>query len=197
MEKIITHQSNQFMLSEEELLTGLREGDRNVIKYIYTNYFPGISFFIQNNKGSEEDGRDIFQESLLILYQKAKNPLFNLSSSFYTYLFAISKNLWLKRLEKKRKLRVTFLEKEELMIVDELASDINRESQYRLFRKKFGKLSTGCQEVLELFFNGTPMKEIAQKLNFGSVQYAKKRKFQCKEKLISLIRSDELYNELL
>lgn len=185
------------MLSEEELMTGLRNGDRNVVKSLYANYFPGISSFIQKNNGSDEDGRDIFQETLLILHQKIKDPSFKLSSSLYTYLFAISKNLWLKRLEKKRKLRVTFLEKEELMIVDEIEGDIDRESQYRLFRKKFRQLSVGCQEVLELFFNGTSMKEIAEKLNLGSVQYVKKRKFQCKEKLIALVRSDELYNELL
>lgn len=185
------------MNKEEEFLKGLQSGDRKMVKAIYLQFLPGITSFILKNNGSEEDARDIFQEALLVLHGKAQDPNFKLTSSFYTFLFAICKKIWLKRLEKKRKSRVTFLGKEELLIVEELEPHLEREAQYRLFRQKFRDLSQNCQKILQLFFQGTAMKEIAEIMGLGSVQYVKKRKFQCKERLVALVQADSRYNELL
>jgi hypothetical protein len=47
-----------------------------------------------------------------------------------------------------------------------------------------------------LFLAGIPLKEIANILGFKSEQYAKKRKYQCKEKLVDSIKSDPVYKKL-
>lgn len=184
------------MAKDEEFIHALKTGDSKYIEHIYREYLPAISQFVNKNNGNNEDARDIFQEALVILHQKLKQPGFELTSSVFTYIFAICKNLWLKRLEKSRKLKVTFLDQQELSIVDELDSHIEKESQYRLYRKKFRELTAGCQKILELFFGGHSMKEITKIMDFGSVQYTKKRKFKCKEKLISLIQEDDQFKEL-
>ena len=41
------------------------------------------------------------------------------------------------------------------------------------------------------------MAEIVEIMKYSSVSYAKKRKFQCKEKLIKLISNDASYQELI
>ena len=64
------------------------------------------------------------------------------------------------------------------------------------YLKKFNQLSEGCQQVLTLFYEGTKMKQIAEKMGFASANYAAKRKHKCKEKLMSIIVEDNYYKEI-
>src|SRR3978361_2309087 len=54
--------------------------------------------FILNNNGSYDEAKDIFQEAMIILYQKAKSDSFVLTSQIKTYVYSICRRLWLKRL---------------------------------------------------------------------------------------------------
>lgn len=74
---------------------------------------------------------------------------------------------------------------------------MEEEERFRLYRAKFRKLSESCRKVMSLYFQKVPMEEIAKLMGFSSEGYAKKRKYQCKEKLIGLIREDRSFNELL
>ena len=74
---------------------------------------------------------------------------------------------------------------------------MEEEERYRLYRAKFRELSENCRRVMSLYFQKVPMEEIAQLMGFASVNYAKKRKYQCKEKLVSLVRADESFSQLL
>jgi hypothetical protein len=65
-----------------------------------------------------------------------------------------------------------------------------------LYREKFQLLGDDCQKLLTLYFEKKNMEDIAKAMGFGSEGYARKRKFQCKEKLTKLIKSDERYGEL-
>ena len=49
---------------------------------------------------------------------------------------------------------------------------------------------------MRLFFDKTNMEKIAELMGFGSVNYAKKRKFQCKERLVSLVKADSRFQDL-
>ena len=148
------------------------------------------------NNGTEEAARDIFQEAILIIFKKVKSDNLSLSASFFTYLYAVCRNLWLKRLEKKGKMRVTDSEIPELKDESDWEMVIEEEERFRLFRSKFQSLSENCQQLLSLFFKKTSMKEIVDIMGFSSVQYAKKRKFQCKEHLVALVRSDVRFKNL-
>jgi hypothetical protein len=99
-------------------------------------------------------------------------------------------------LRKKRNSVVTFSEDWEYTDDTELEAIIQEEERYRLFRAKFRLLSDQCRKLLSLFFQKVPMKEIVSRLQMSSISYAKKRKFQCKEKLIALIRDDQQYQSL-
>lgn len=173
------------------ILEGLRERDTKVLDYIYENFYEQIKVFINKNSGSDEDAKDIYQDALLVIYQKARKNNLSLSCSFNTYLYSVCRLLWLKQLEARKHQKVatedtsTFIELEpgiyELFELNE---------RYKLYQDHFKKLSFSCQKVLELFLAGVPLKEIASILGFKSDVYAKKRKYQCKEKLINSIKSD-------
>jgi DNA-directed RNA polymerase specialized sigma subunit len=77
-----------------------------------------------------------------------------------------------------------------------ISTHLHQVEQRKLYDEKLGLLGTSCQEVLALFFKQVSMKDIAKKLG-TSEQYAKKKKFNCKSKLIELIKADAKYGELI
>ncbi|NND32480.1 MAG: sigma-70 family RNA polymerase sigma factor [Saprospiraceae bacterium] len=79
---------------------------------------------------------------------------------------------------------------------ESISTYLHQVEQRRLYDEKLKMLDTSCRDVLAMFFNKISMKEIARKLG-TSEQYAKKKKFNCKSKLIDLIRQDAKYEELI
>ncbi|KAF0236095.1 MAG: ECF subfamily RNA polymerase sigma-24 [Prolixibacteraceae bacterium] len=187
--------------SDEQILKGILRHDNLILQYIYKQYYYNINYFIRKNQGSEDDASDIFQEAIIIIYRKIKeNDLIFEKSSFKGYLFSVCRFLWLKQLEKRR------IEKEKLndslpyqedLYDDNLNELVEKNERYGLYQKHFGMLSTDCQKLLQLFFEKVSLKEIANLLGYKSEKYAKKRKFKCKELLISRIKQDAEFNKIL
>lgn len=180
-----------------EIIHGLRDRDTRVLDFIYDNFYFQIKIFVTKNHGSEEDARDIYQDALMVIYQKQQKENLILSCSFSTYLYSVCRLLWLKQLEK-RKQHVSVTEESGIYIDvnDNILDIFNLNEKYKLYQDHFNRLSFSCQKVLELFLAGIPLKEIANILGFKSEQYAKKRKYQCKEKLVSNIKNDPEYKKL-
>ncbi len=182
--------------NSEQLLSALLNNDMSGIREIYRRYLPRISRLITTNGGNGEDAKDIFQEALIILYEKAGEPDFKLSSSLYTLLYGICRNLWGNRLQKKSSSNVTLGEGDKYKIDEDIQQTIQQEEENRIFWDAFGQLGEDCRNLLRLFFDKVKMKEIAELMGYGSVSYAKKRKFQCKERLVEIVKADGRYREL-
>ncbi len=183
--------------SDYPLLHGIRNGDRDTLLKLYREYFPGIRIYLAQHHGSEQDAKDVFQEGLVILHQKCSDPKFELRSSIKTYLFAICKHLWMResrnRGNRLRILNENFTEETTVEGMDEVL--INREKE-QLFYEKFEELNEECRKLLKLFFVGRSMNEIAREHNYSNEQYARKRKFLCKKKLLELVKSDHRFAQL-
>lgn len=181
--------------THDQLVQGIQSSDRSTLTYIYTTWFPMIRDFIGRNAGTEEDARDIFQEGMLVLFDKVQDNEVEWKSTLKTFLFAVCRNKWLMVLRKK-KARNTVADLESVSEIEsEVAEDIEKSERYRLMRKGFDQLGNECQQVLNLFFDGHSMKEIAEKLSFTPA-YAKKKKFICQKKLIDLVSADPSFQEL-
>jgi len=163
--------------SDEQILKGILRHDNLILQYIYKQYYYNINYFIRK-----------------------KNDLIFEKSSFKGYLFSVCRFLWLKQLEKRR------IEKEKLndslpyhedLYDDNLNELAEKNERYGLYQKHFGTLSTDCQKLLQLFFEKVSLKEIAKVMGYKSEKYAKKRKFKCKELLISRIKQDAEFKKIL
>ena len=64
--------------SDEEILRGLRRERQDALKQIYKIVYPSVLAYIKNNSGSEDEAQDIFQEAMIVFYQKAMNEEFKL-----------------------------------------------------------------------------------------------------------------------
>lgn len=190
--KIIFNQKQEYQ--DADLIQGIKEGDDKALVAFYKMYFPRIKQYVLKNNGTVNDAEDLFQEATMVLYKKIQMPSFELTSSLYTYLYAVGKRQWLNKLKKQSRDRFELpendlLESKDIQIIDE-------SEQHTLYRAKFLELGENCQKIMNLFFQKVKMEDIAAKMNISKA-YAKKRKFQCKEKLISLIKKDIRYSELM
>ncbi|HMP88352.1 MAG TPA: sigma factor, partial [Lacibacter sp.] len=85
--------------AELELLNGLARNNHAAIESLYLQHYGMIQAFVVNNNGSSDDARDIFQEAMILLYEKAQDPAFELNCKIKTYLYSVCRRLWLKRLQ--------------------------------------------------------------------------------------------------
>ncbi len=90
--------------SDKETFLGLKSKDNQAYEILYKFYYPSVKNFILKNNGNEDDAKDIFQETIIVLLEKVPKDDFNLTSSLKTFIFAISSNLWLKRLREANKI---------------------------------------------------------------------------------------------
>jgi len=187
----------QITTENSTFLTGIATGNPLVIRQIYTQYFDSIAKYILHNKGTIDDAKDIFQDAMMVIYEKAQQADFELQYSLHTFLYTICRNLWLKKLRNKSSKEVSLPEHLELITEDTFEEEILWRGKEALYREKFKQLGADCQQVLQLFLKGMSMEKIAQQMNFSSIGYAKKRKYKCKNKLLKLIQSDHRFKELL
>jgi RNA polymerase sigma factor (sigma-70 family) len=188
------------MYSDKELVEGIRNRDNEVLEYIYDEYYPSIQYLVNGNHGSDEEARDVFQDILLIVFSKIQDQNFNLHCSLKTYIFAIGRNLWLKKLSLNRRWKALSLKDQEILIdaeFDQLEVVSIDELKRLLYQKYFLELSTICQKILEMMAKKYSYKDITQKLKLRNEQYARKKKYRCIQSLIKRVHRDPGYKIFL
>jgi RNA polymerase sigma factor (sigma-70 family) len=185
--------------SDHAIVEGLRLNSDFIIKYVYKEFFPTIRFLVKSNTGFDEDAEDIFQEALFIVLKKLQNEDFELSSSFLTYLYSISRNLWLQKLKRKRQAHQNQDDLERYLSNRENSVDshYDEHEKYKLFQEYFDKMSPDCQRLMKLFLTRMPLREIAEEMGYKSEDYAKTKKYLCKESLKKLIENDPRLQDLI
>ena len=186
-------------LLDEEIISGLRKRDNRVLQYIYKNSFNPVKQLILNNAGSDSDAEDIFQEALIIVFKKLKEkPDFELTSTFNTYIYSISRLLWLKHLRQIRKIDIDPLNRdmEERIEFEEPLPVEDKDLRMAIYQRTLLKIPEDCQKILRLTAQDITSKEIARQLGFRSEGYVRKRRHFCKEYLINKIKEDPDYKAM-
>ncbi len=178
------------------LLEGILSADHRSIQRVYDQALPQVIRWIAENHGTEQDARDVFQEAMLALFRRLERGDFTLSCTLTSYLRIICRNLWLTRLRDAKKFQLSPLEDAEAAdLSQDMLEQLGQTERQQLFFKHFDALGSNCRRILSLFFDKTPLAEIARKMK-TSEGYIKKRKFECKEKLVKSIQRDPLFSEL-
>lgn len=183
-----------FRYSDEELLEGLKQKKDYHIVFMYNEYGPIVRHYVRQNSGNIQDVEDIFHDTLIVLFVRIRLPSFRLDCSLKTYFIAISKNLWLQRLE--RKYRLMYQADCEVNEPNESYSpeenEIKEENleQNRLFFKHLSGMPMECRRLLELYCLKIPYREIARMMNYKDEVYVKTRKYSCKNLLRKKIMND-------
>lgn len=147
---------------------------------IYKQYFPAIKKYIMKNSGTEADAEDIFQDAMVVILEKYMLDDFKLTATLKTYTYAVSKNLWLKRLRAKKKERNQLsLEKQEFY--DDIQSSIENElTLIDRAMRLMNMVSKHCHRLLsDVFFNGKEIEEIREEYGYTSRHNATNQKYKC------------------
>ncbi|MBM3414193.1 MAG: sigma-70 family RNA polymerase sigma factor [Bacteroidetes bacterium] len=179
-------------LLDVDLLKGLAAGDRKVIGRIYKDHFNMIQSLIVNNNGSTDDARDIFQEAMIVLYDKTRAGSFELNCQLKTYLYSVSKRLWLKRLQQNNRLLSQEIDPDTTILVEEeIAGFEKREAEFELMNQAIQRLGEPCGSLLDAYYiRKMNMQDIALQFGYTNADNAKNQKYKCLMRLKKLFFSE-------
>src|SRR5688572_29041565 len=133
-------------VSERELLKALGNNNRQAAEKIYLDNFNLIQRLVINNNGNGDDARDIFQEAMIVLYEHARNPGFELTCQIKTYLFSVSRRLWLKRLQQMKQTGSELPSLVETVAVEQdLEDHEQRDMDFKVMEKAMLTLGEPCK----------------------------------------------------
>jgi RNA polymerase sigma factor (sigma-70 family) len=176
--------------NEQLLLEELARGDRGTTEQIYRQQFKIIAGWIQNHGGTSNDSADVFQEAMVVLYEKAQQEDFRLTCKIGTYLFAVSKHIWLKKAQSQRK-QPGFLPDGsgsdkglDWAYEDDLKVHQERESHYDQLNMALDQLGEPCRSLIKAFYHqDKSMQEIAADFGYTNPENAKTQKYKCLNRL--------------
>lgn len=157
---------------------------------LYKNY-PPIEKLVLSKGGSKEDAKDVFQDALIIFYEKVVGTEFKLTSAISTYVYSVSRFIWKDRLIKIKGNKIIG-ESIDVASDDELElqNAIEKEKKLKKVERVLTQIGDKCLQLLKLFYyEGLSMKKIATKLGFKSENVAKNQKYKCLERAKLKVKS--------
>jgi RNA polymerase sigma factor (sigma-70 family) len=172
--------------TDNQFIDGLRSGNSELLSALYKKYYNIVLKFIVNNSGTEEAAQDIYQETVIVVYENVQKEGFILNCQLQTYIYSIARRLWLKQLKKNGKIFL-FKEEEENEVVD-VSSDMDehqaKESDIERMNKSLLELGEPCATLIKDFYvHKLNMDEIADKFGYTNADNAKNQKYKCLQRL--------------
>jgi RNA polymerase sigma factor (sigma-70 family) len=171
-------------MDDNKIIELLKIGKQNqVFLKLYKNY-PQVEKLILSKGGSKEDAKDVFQEALIIFYEKVMSTEFKLTAAIGTYLYSVSRFLWKDELIKRKgktaiDVDFEFTSEEEA----EFQEAIEREAKFKQIECVINQIGDKCLQLLKLFYyDGLKMAAIASEVGLKSEKIAKNQKYKCLER---------------
>ncbi len=167
----------------------LRQGDEEALVMLYRSNRKPVTAFVLRNNGTQDDAEDMLQEALVVLWERVRSGRFEYAARLDTFVFATVKNMWMRRLFRKRhEVAGTQIVEDgpddSLSALDEMISG----EESRIVREALDRLGEPCRGLLLMFYwEELSMDEIAARLGFANAGTAKSKKYQCKKALEGLL----------
>ncbi|OQP42714.1 RNA polymerase subunit sigma-70 [Niastella yeongjuensis] len=175
----------------QELIIEDRAADRKMLfMHLYQEAFPLVARYVRDKGGSFEEAKDIFQDALVIYYEKLVTSNVELTYSERSYLLGIAKHLWAKK-NKEHYNHIT---------LDDSLTGIAMEDPGTTASDKLLNLlhhsGQRCMELLRAFYyDKLPMTKISKLFGFSSERSATVQKYKCLEKVRDLVKEKSLSYE--
>jgi len=168
-------------INEKILLQGLARNDKKAIESIYKENYNSVQTLIINNNGSSDDAKDIFQEAMIVLYEKARSGNFELNCLIKTYLYSVSRRLWLKKLQHSNRYTGEIVNIDGVVQVEnDVEEHAQRDKDFETMEKAIGNLGEPCKSLLEAFYiQKKSMLDIAASFGYTNAENAKTQKYKC------------------
>ncbi len=169
-------------MKDNEILKRIERGEEKVLDYLYKKYYRMMLKIVLSNNGTEDEAKDVYQEALIVFWQKVSSKQLVLTSKISTYLYSICLNQWRKELDRKSRLSREEKDGEEYQ-------SFEREESGKIIRECIEELGDPCKSILiHYYFDGMSMSDIAERMNFANTDTAKTKKYKCKKRLDALVK---------
>lgn len=169
-------------MNEGKIINYLRQDQQEKAFRRLYKYFPKVEKHILINSGSKEEALDIFQDALIILYQKVQTLDENSPIKIDGFLVNTCKLLWSNELRKKKVRTGNETGLATLEFSDDIQEQIEKEEKYQAVENIIKQLGAKCKSILLMFYyKKVSMDAIAKKFGYKSVKSAKAQKYKCME----------------
>lgn len=156
---------------------------------LYKKAFPALSKYVSRMGGSFDEAKDVFQDALVIYYEKIV-AMEDIPGSDKAYLFGIAKHLWLKKYRDNSM---------NVPLVDFNGGILDEEDTKPRTEKLMHYLETSgqkCMEILKAFYyDKLSVKQLADLFGYTSIRSATVQKYKCLEKVRDRIKQKSLSYE--
>lgn len=181
--------------SEGALISALRKQDSNAIRSLYKSHFPMVQNFIRTNGGSEQEAKDIFQEGILVFFNKINDESFVLECKIKTFLYSVCRRLWLTELKKKKNRTAGDIEDMEGFLIfeeNDLSEITEKEQQLKKLVLCLDKIGDPCSSLLRGFYlQDLSMQEITEMMGYNNADTTKNLKYKCLMRLKKIFFAPE------
>ena len=178
-------------MKDNEIFERICKGDEKTLEYLYKKYYRMMTKMVISNSGTEQEAKDIYQDALVVFWQKAVSGKLVLTSKISTYIYSICQNLWRKELDRKR--RLSHEEKDSIEYTEH-----DKQERAKIINQCINHLGETCRRILMYYyFDGLSMQDIADQLGFANTNTAKTKKYKCKKKLDELVKSQYSEHDFL
>ncbi len=173
-------------ISDEAFIAGLKSGDSLILVALYKKYYNIVLKLVVGNSGTQESAEDIYQETIIVLYEAVQKPNFVLSCQLQTFIYSIAKRLWLKQLRKFGQVSLMREEEEEQLadVQTEMQEHLQKEADLERMNQSLTTLGEPCATLLNDFYVlKLSMETISEKFGYTNADTAKNQKYKCLQRL--------------
>lgn len=172
------------MQTNTDIIIDLKGENNQAFGALYKNYFGLVNRFITNNNGTTHDAEDIFQDTMIALVAKLRQDNFVLEASVKTYIMAIAKNLWLKKLRTANR-ETEFTEIHDNKFYEEITLAIEEEKTYwDKLQNYIHQITEHCKGLIhDMFFKNKPIEQIQKDYGYSTKHNAQNQKHKCVEQI--------------
>ncbi len=173
----------------------IRENENRALSEIYDEHREPFLSWVQNNGNfSRDQALEIFQVSIIILYENVISGKLKMLDNVKSYLFTIGKNKMMEHFRKIKKSHHESFNESSLFnaaTLDELDFDEERDVLLSI-ENALQKLGDPCKILLEsYYFKKLSLQEIALKMKYKNTDTAKTKKFKCIQRLRKMFLVDK------
>jgi RNA polymerase sigma factor (sigma-70 family) len=173
----------------EKVRSGIK-GRNEVIRMLFENSSlkSKVAHYILSNGGSKNDVDSLLTDAIIAFVKRCYNVEFSLSSNSEAYIIKIVKNNWIRQKMKENKDRKLDAGDDRYSI----ESEFLKQDDINILRRVIKELDERCRKVMLLWSQNLRMREIAIRMEYKSEGMARKKKFECIQKMKTLFKKHDI-----
>ncbi len=179
-------------ISDEDIIAHLQAGKETYLTHVYDKCKRNALSFMRQSGADYETAQDIFQDSVILFFEKVREGNFEKRSSIQTYLNSVCRFKWLNTIRDKR----DFISNSDFSFDETIKDDFEtfgdeKEERISLIETQLIKLKAKggkCYDILyAYFYENKKMENIAQQFEYTNADNAKSQKAKCQKQLKEMV----------